>query len=118
MNREELEKRTLEFSKNLIRALQQLPKNLINDKLIGQVIGSGTSVGANYREANASESERDFKHKLNISFKEAKETNFWLDNLMAANPGSSNDLLPLYRESDELLRIFGKAVTTCRKNGQ
>lgn len=118
MNREELEKRTLDFSKNLIKILQKLPKNLINSKLIGQAISSGTSLGANYREANAAETEKDFKHKLNLSFKEAKETKFWLDNLTVANPNYKNDLLPLHKESDELMRIFGKAVTTCRKNAE
>ncbi|MBU1017548.1 four helix bundle protein [Patescibacteria group bacterium] len=116
MNRDELEKRTLEFSKNLINVLQKLPKNLINYKLIGQAIDSGTSIGANYREANASESPKDFKHKINISFKEAKETEFWLSNLITANPDYKDDLSPLHQESDELMRIFGKSVTTCRQN--
>jgi len=116
MNREELEKRTLEFSKNLIKALQKLPKNPINYELSGQAIASGSSIGANYCEATASESPRDFKHKINISFKEAKETKFWLENLITANPDKINDLLPLQREADELMKIFGKSVTTCRKN--
>ena len=116
MNREELERRTFEFSKKLITTLQKLPKNLINYKLSGQVINSGTSIGANYREATASESPRDFKHKINISFKEAKETKYWLDVLISANSNHSNDLSPLRQESDELMRIFGKSITTCRKN--
>lgn len=116
MNREELEKRTLDFSKNLIKVLQKLPKNLVNYKLSGQAIDSGLSIGANYCEATASESPRDFKHKINISFKEAKETTFWLENLITANPDSINDLLPLQREASELMKIFGKSVSTCRKN--
>jgi len=118
MNRDELEKRTLEFSKNLIRVLLKLPRNLINDRLIGQAISSGTSIGANYIEANASESEKDFKHKINISFKEAKETRYWLDIIISANPMLINELSPLRQESDELSRIFGKAVTTCRLNAK
>lgn len=118
MNREELEERTLRFSKNLIAVLQKLPKNLISHNLIGQTVRSGTSVGANYREANAAESEKDFKHKMNISFKEAKEARYWLDILMSANPDHKNDLAPLRQESDELARIFGKAVTSCRKNAK
>ena len=118
MNQEELERRTLEFSKNLIKVLQKLPKNLINNKLIGQVISSGTSIGANYREANAAESPKDFKHKMNISFKEAKETRYWLDILIFANPAYTNDLSPLRQESDEFTRIFGKAVYTCKKSLQ
>jgi len=116
MNRDELEKRTLEFSKNLISALKRLPRGLINDRLIGQAVSSGTSVGANYREANGAESEADFKHKINISFEEAKETRYWLDILIHTNPDQTKDLAPIRQESDELARIFGKAVSTCRTN--
>jgi len=108
----------LEFSKNLISALKKLTRNPINDRLIGQVASSGSSIGANYIEANASESGKDFKHKINISFKEAKETRFWLDNLIHANPDQKESLAPLRQESDELSRIFGKAVTTCRLNAK
>ncbi len=118
MNREELEKRTLEFSKNLIKVLRQLPRDLINNKLISQSISAGTSIGANYREANASESPRDFKHKINISFKEAKEARYFLDLLISANPDFNNLLSPLRKESDEFARIFGKAVTTYRQNAK
>ena len=118
MNREELEKRTLEFSKNLILVLQKLPRNPINDRLIVQAVSSGTSIGANYREANASESEKDFKHKINISFKKAKETRYWLDILISANPDFIAELSPLRQEADEFSRIFGKAVTTCRLNAE
>jgi len=118
MNREELERRTLEFSKNLVKVLQKLPKNLINDKLVGQAISSGTSIGANYIEANASESEKDFKHKINIFFKEAKETRYWLDIIISTNPIFISELSPLKQESDEFSRIFGKAVTTCRLNAK
>ena len=115
MNREELEKRTLDFSKNLLITLQKLPKNLINNKLISQVVSSGTSIGANYREANAASSPKDFKNKINISFKEAKETRYWLDIIIQINPDFADELLVLRKESDELARIFGKAVSTCKK---
>ena len=114
MNQEELERRTLDFSKNLISALNGLPKNQVNYKIKDQIIKSGTSIGANYREANSAESPKDFKHKMNISFKEAKETRYWLDILLFANPDYYDDLSPLRQESDEFTRIFGKAVYTCR----
>ncbi len=118
MNRDELEERILTFSKNLITILGKLPKNMINNRLIDQVVRSGTSIGANYREANAGESPRDFKHKINISFKEAKETRYWLDILVASNSNFKQSLLPIRQESDELARIFGKAVSTCKQNAQ
>jgi four helix bundle protein len=116
MNPIELENRTLEFGKNLIRVVAKLPKCPINVRLIGQVVSSGTSIGANYREANSAESEKDFKHKMNISFKEAKETRYWLDLIIYYNPTFEIDLTPLRKESDELTRIFGSVVYSCRKN--
>jgi len=71
MDKNELERRTLEFSINLIKTLNGLPINPYNTKIIHQCIRSGTSIGANYREANGAESKKDFTHKLNLSFKEA-----------------------------------------------
>lgn len=118
MNREELERRTLEFGINLIKALKKLPKNIFNNKLIGQAISAGTSVGANYREASASESPKDFKHKINISFKESKEVKYFLALIISANPDFERELMILFKESDELMRIFGKSVTTCRQNAK
>jgi four helix bundle protein len=118
MNKEELEKRTLDFSRNLINTLNKLPKNQINYQINSQLFKSGASIGANYREANASESPKDFKHKINISFKEAKETKYWLDLLISNNREFTSELQILYKEADELSRIFGKAVTTCRNNAK
>lgn len=116
MNKEELERRMLEFSINLVKELKKLPKDMINNKLINQVVRSGTSIGANYEEGNAAESYRDFQHKLNISFKEAKETRYWLTILISANPACRGNLNPLKQEADEFARILGKSLSTCRKN--
>ncbi len=118
MTKEELEDRTLKFSNSLIKVLSKLPRDLINSRIISQVTSSGTSIGANYREANASESEKDFKHKMNLSFKEAKETKYWLDILLSKNLEFRDDLMLLRNEADELSRIFGKAVSTCRRNAE
>ena len=117
MNKKKLEDRTMKFSKDLISVLKLLPKNQINYKLSGQVLGSGTSIGANYREANGAESKKDFKHKINVVFKEAKETKYWLELIMHANQNINIDgLVNLFNESDELMRIFGKSVATCTAN--
>ena len=114
MNKEELEKRTLEFSIQLVKLLNKLPKNQINYKISGQLFDSGTSIGANYREANAGESLKDFQHKIGISSKESRETNYWLDILKANNPQLISEIQPLWSESDEFRRIFGSIYTTCK----
>ena len=74
-----LENRTLEFGKRIIRLAKALPKNIINFKLIDQIIRSGTSMGANYREANETETKKDFQFRIRICRKESKETIYWLN---------------------------------------
>ncbi len=70
----DLEKRTTEFAKDVIRLCKILPKNIINNRLVDQIIRSAGSIGANYREANDALGNKDFLHRLKISRKEAKET--------------------------------------------
>ncbi len=70
----DLEGRTLEFSKRIIRLSKALPKNTINFRLADQLIRSGTSIRANYREANETETKKDFKFRIRICRKEGKET--------------------------------------------
>jgi four helix bundle protein len=79
LNKAELEQRTKEFSLNLIRFLQSLPKNYLSEAMGRQLLKSGTSIGANYREANRAESKADFIHKLATAEKEASETVYWLE---------------------------------------
>ncbi len=73
----DLEKRTTEFAKAVIYLCKKLPRNSMNNKLVGQVVGSEGSVGANYREANDALGKKDFIYHLKISRKEAKETLHW-----------------------------------------
>ena len=74
----DLEERTLKYGKEVIRLAKLLPKNSINIPLLSQLIRSGTSVGANYREANETSTKKDFLFRMRISKKEAKETEYWL----------------------------------------
>jgi four helix bundle protein len=70
----DLEERTARFGEALIRFLGSLPKSDINRPMIVQTVRAGTSVGANYMEANGAESTRDFRYRLAVCRKEAKET--------------------------------------------
>lgn len=102
----DLEDRTLEFGKGIIRLCKTLPKNTINFKLIDQLVRSGTSMGANYREANETETKKDFKFRIRICRKEGKETIYWLNLVIEANPEFKERIKPLLQETSELVKIF------------
>ena len=74
----DLEQRTTKFSEDLIDFVITCPSNSIINPIISQLVRSGTSVGANYCEADDTESKMDFKHKIGIAKKEARETKYWL----------------------------------------
>lgn len=73
MDREELEKRTKQFALDVIGFVKNLPKSKASDVIAYQLLKSGMSIGANYREATRAESKADFVHKLGLVLKEAKE---------------------------------------------
>lgn len=107
----DLEDRTLEFAKRIIRMCKDLPNNTVNFKLIDQIIRSAGSIGANYREANDSLSKKDFLMRMKISRKEAKETNFWLELIIEANPDFKDKITGLLAESIELKKILSKIIS-------
>lgn len=107
----DLEARTLEFSKRLIRMGKVLPKDDVTNHLKLQGIRSGTSVGANYREANDALGKKDFLHRMKISRKEAKETSYWLELIIEHLPDLETRIQPLLGESNELVKILSSIVS-------
>ena len=112
----DLEKRSTEFAKSVIRLCRSLPRNPMNDRMTGQVVGSAGSVGANYREANDSLGKKDFIHRLKISRKESKETIHWLELINEANPNVSREVHDLIQEATELRNILSSIITKVEKN--
>ncbi len=106
----DLEQRTPSFAKDVIRLCKQLPQNVINREIVGQLVDSSGSVGANYREANDALSKKDFSHRIKIVRKEAKETCYWLELLLEANPDRKIEIDRLFNESTELKEIFSAIV--------
>ena len=102
----DLEDRTLEFGKRIVRMCQALPKKSINFTLLDQVARSGTSLGANYREANETDTKKDFQYRIRICRKEGKETVYWLKLIIEANPDFIKRIEPLLQETIELVKIF------------
>jgi len=113
-----LEDRTLEFSKEILALCKKIQINRINENILKQVIRSGTSVGANYCEANGASSKGDFKNKIHICKKEAQETRYWLKLLFATETNYKKEIQPLILESHELSMIFGKIAFSCSNVGK
>ncbi len=111
----DLEDRTLEFAKRVVRLCKELPINTVNDKLVDQVIRSAGSVGANYREASDSLGRKDELMRLKISRKEAKETIFWLELIAEANESFAKRMQELIQESRELKNILSAIITKREK---
>jgi len=101
-----LEERTKKFAINIIRLSAKLPKTVEGRIIRNQVTKAGTSIGANYREANRSRSRADFKSKIKICESESSESDYWLEIVEAIEWLSSDDLNPMLKEGKELLAIF------------
>ena len=102
-----LEERVSVFGEKIVLFSKEIPRDPTNNRLITQLVGAGTSVGANYCEANEAVSKKDFRHSVSRSMKEAKETKFFLRMIVASEPQLAGQARPLYREAHELLRILG-----------
>src|SRR3954447_3679889 len=102
----DLEERTAKFGEAIVRFSRTIPRGPTNDRLINQLVGCGTSVGASYCEANEGVSKRDFRNTIGRCVKEAKETKHFLRMLAAAEPSLASEGRELYREAKELHLIF------------
>ena len=102
----DFEERTALFGEDIVRFSRRIPRNPGNDRLINQIVGSGTSVGANFCEANDSVSKKDFRYCAKRCIKEAKETRFFLRMIATAEPSLAAEARRLYREATELIRIL------------
>ena len=114
MDKFELEARTKEFALRVIGFVAELPKNKVSNVLGYQLLGSGISIGANYREANRAESRNDFIHKIAIVEKEAAETQYWLELCDASGVGNRTNRRWLLDESSSLLAIFTRIGKTTK----
>jgi len=104
----DLEERTAIFAENIIELCKSTPKNIITSPVINQLIRAATSIGANYCEANGASSKKDFKNKIFICKKEAKETKYWLRLLAKTEDRVKEDCKKLWLEAQELTLIFSK----------
>src|SRR5947209_3399756 len=98
----DLEERTARFGESVIEFSLSLPFNPVTSSIITQLVAAGTSVGANYCEADEAESKKDFRHKVAICRKESKETKYWLRMIAKAAPAQKSTARELWAEAKEL----------------
>jgi four helix bundle protein len=110
----DLEDRTIKFSFSVIDFTRTLEINVVNSVIISQLIRSATSVGANYREANAAISKKEFKSKIYICRKEIQETKYWIELMAHSNHTQKEPLRILWQEAHELTLIFSKIASSLK----
>jgi four helix bundle protein len=115
MNRDEMRSRTKQFALRIVRLSAALPNHREADVLGRQVLKSGTSVGANYREALRASSRRHFTTILETALREADETDYWLELLLESSVVKPNRLRPLMAECKELVAILSATVRTTKR---
>ena len=116
MNQEEMKERTKQFALGIIRFTESLPRTRTTDVLGGQLLRSGTSVGANYRSACRAKSVADFISKMGIVEEEADESIYWMELLIGAEVVEATKTEFLMKEAKELLAITIASIKTARKN--
>lgn len=109
----DLEGRTTQFAIRVIRLCKRLPRNPINDRIIGQLTGSSGSIGANYREANDALGKKDFILRIKIARKESKEAIHWLELLKVANTEINSEANDLIDEAIEYKKILSSIIAKC-----
>ncbi len=112
----DLEERTAKFGEDIIEFAKKISKHEITQPIIIQLIKAGTSIGANYCEADCAETRKDFEHKLGICKKESRETKHWLRMIAKATPELKDEAKKLWQEANELNLIFTAIVKKSRIN--
>jgi len=112
----DLKLRTKDFARRVIRMYTKLPKDTVAQVLGKQVLRSGTSVGANYREADRARSKAEFISKMGDCLKELDETEYWLELLVDEGIVPPEKMAALLDETNQLMAIF-TTINKARKNG-
>ncbi len=102
----DLEERTAKFGEAVIAFARRVPLQPVTECLVRQVVRSGTSIGANYCEADDAGTKKEFRYRISICKRESRETKHWFRMIVAAVPELKEDARSLWREAKELNLIF------------
>jgi four helix bundle protein len=114
--KQDLSVRTKDFALRIVRMYVKLPKSPLSEVLGKQVLRSGTSVGAHYREAKRARSKTEFISKLEVAIQELDETGYWLELICESKVVRGDLLVDLRDEVRELLAILVASVKTAKRN--
>jgi four helix bundle protein len=114
----DLKTRTKDFALAIIRLYSVLPKRAEAQVLGHQLLRSGTSVGAHYREAQRAKSDADFISKIEGGLQELEESQYWLELLGESGLVEKQQVSPIKKESNELLAIFVSIVNKTKLRGK
>ena len=103
------------FAVRIVKLCKFLTENKKEFILSKQLLRSGTSIGANIREAEHAESKADFIHKLSISLKEANETEYWLDLLNKTEYLNSSEYISVQNDIKEILKLLTSIIKTSKQ---
>lgn len=115
MTKEQFKKRTKEFALRVISLVEALPRRKVAGHIGGQLLRSGTSVGANYRAACRARSRREIASKLGIVLEEADESLYWMELLIDAKLMKAGRLGALMKECDEIIAMTVASINTLRR---
>jgi len=111
----DLEERTARFGEAIIDFAKKVSRNPVTIPIISQLIRAGTSVGANYCEADDASSKKDFNHKITTCKKEARESKFWLRMVAKVCSELRDEAKELWKEANELHLIFASILRSSKK---
>ena len=113
--RYDLEERTARFGEAIIGFAKRVPVNPVTEELIRQLVNAGTSVEANYCEADDAGTRKEFRYRISVCKRESKETKYWLRMIAAACPELKDEARTHWQEAKELNLIFGSIYLGGRK---
>jgi four helix bundle protein len=112
--KKEFERRIYQFTLRLLKFVSTLPKETVCRIISDQLIRSGTSIGANYMEAQALSSKRDFANFFHYSLKSCNESKFWLNILKDLDKGNRKEIEYLLKELIEIANVFASSLLTIK----
>lgn len=114
----DIKERTFRFGAEIVRLVLTLPKNSAGFAISGQLVRSGTSIGANVIEAQNCGTKKDFIYTLTISLKEARETEYWLKITNEVKLADQDFVSKLIKEINELIKILTSIIKKSKLNNK